>query len=46
MYGYLTKYGYMGRMPDKQWRFFATEKEYEEAYEDASNRILNEYGLI
>ena len=46
MYGYVTKSGYMGRMPDKQWRLFSTEKEYEEAYEDASNCILKEYGLI
>ncbi len=33
-YGYETRAGYMGRMPDEHWRFFPTEEEYVEAYQE------------
>ena len=32
MYGYIVKFGYMGRMRDGTWRLFATEEDYREAY--------------
>lgn len=30
MYGYLTAYGYKGRLADGTWMLFATESEYQE----------------
>ena len=35
MRGYLTRYGFMGCMPDGTWMLFATESEYIEAYREA-----------
>lgn len=46
MYGYPTKYGYRGKMPLGEWRLFATEAEYAEAYYEESDRIFKNSGLM
>lgn len=46
MYGYLTKYGYKGRMPFGEWRLFSTEEEYAEAYKEESDRIFKNSGMM
>jgi len=46
MRGRVVSNGYMGRMPNGEWRLFATEDEYVEAYMEYSNKLLKEYKLI
>ena len=46
MCGYHTKYGYRGKMPGGEWRLFATEEEYAEAYTEESDQIIKNSGLM
>lgn len=46
MCGYPTKYGYRGKMPGGEWRLFATEEEYAEAYTEESDQIIKNSGLM
>lgn len=36
--GYPTESGWMGRMPDKTWRLFATEEDYRDAFYAATSK--------